>query len=450
MRLRRDNLLAALIAFCVAHSAVAQIEKQAQTYDLTLDDCLTRTFTGNSEIRRLRTDVERAAGSKLVFTSRALPQLAAEVQGGNRGGSLYDPDGLFSILTARFSQPVVDVGIPASIRRGRLEVIIAQQSLNREVTDRLHEARLTYLRAQNLRDLLGIFRGIDQRLQANVDSEQQRLDVGTGRQDAVMQAKVQKLSLQRDIASLRNDYFGAVARLAELMGSNVTGEGTVRLPKPVGPLPFQAATVDLKQDAAYTLQNRADLGLLRALVEAAAADKRATEAGYFPFVSLVASTLFIPENSLLSKETEIVAGQETRSTEYRAGVSLSWRVIDSGQVTGARRRAESVRQGYAISLRQLEENIPRELAGIQRALENANAKRDALAKSAEAAEENLKLIEAQLSLGNATQLDFLKAQSNLLAVRAGIADATYAHETARAELDHATGRYLRFRPANNP
>jgi len=60
------------------------------------------------------------------------------------------------------------------------------------------------------------------------------------------------------------------------------------------------------------------------------------------------------------------------------------------------------------------------------------------------AEENLKLIETQVGLGQATQLDFLNAQSNLLSVRAGLEDATYTHELARAELDRVTGRYLQF------
>jgi len=45
------------------------------------------------------------------------------------------------------------------------------------------------------------------------------------------------------------------------------------------------------------------------------------------------------------------------------------------------------------------------------------------------------LVEAQVSLGEATQLDFLKAQGNLLSVRAGLAEALHSHEEARAELE---------------
>ena len=442
-------LSALLLAFCVAQTAVAQIETEAQTYDLTLEDCLGGTFNYNPDIRRDRTEVERAAGDKLVFRSRVLPQLAAQVLGGARFGSLYSPEGPFSTLTAQFSQPLIDVGIPPTLRRGRLEVVVAQQNLNREVTERLHEARVTFLRALYFRDLVALYEEIDERLQANVDSEQQRFDVGTGSEVALKWAVIQKLNLARVLADARGEYFSAVTRLAELCGREMreTTESLrpLRLPKPVGPLQYTSVKLDLPQATAYARQHRADLKLLQALVDATAADKQTVRAGYFPFVSLTGSMLFIPENVLLSKQTGIVPGQDTRSTEYRAGVAFSWRVIDNGQVTGASRRIEAIRQGYEIALHQLEQNVPRELATIEGALQNADARRGALLKSAEAAEENLQLIEALLSLGEATQLDFLKAQGNLLSVRAGVVDATYAHELARAELDRATGRYLEYR-----
>jgi outer membrane protein TolC len=449
-----------LYVLCAVLSANAQIEKQAETYDLTADSCLMSTFLQNPEIRRLRADVERALGTKLVYRSRALPQLAGQAQGGFRGGSLYEPSNtgsnasskkldLFGVLTAQFSQPLIDVGIPPTLRRARLEVVIAQQSLNWEVTERLHEARMTFLQALYLRDLIALYEEIGQRLQANVDSEQQRFDVGTGNEAALKWAKIQKLNLERDLTNLRGDYFSAVTRLAELDGRDLTetrGDAArLRLPRPVGELPYESVKLDVARQTAYALEHRADLKLLQALNDAAQNDKRIVQAGYFPLVSLTASTLFIPQNVLLSKQTGAVPGQDTRSTEYRAGAALSWSVIDNGRVTGASRRAEAARQGYDIVLHKLKQNVARELAAVEGALQNADASHKALVESAAAAEENLKLIETQVALGQATQLDFLKAQNNLLSVRAGILYATYAHEIARAELDHVTGRYLEYR-----
>jgi outer membrane protein TolC len=129
---------------------------------------------------------------------------------------------------------------------------------------------------------------------------------------------------------------------------------------------------------------------------------------------------------------------------------MSWQIIDNGQITGASHRLEATRQVYEIDLHKLEQSIPRELATVEGYLQDADARHAALAKSVAEAEEELNLIEAQIALGQATQLDFLKAQGNLLSVRARIEDATYSHEIARAELDHVTGRYLQYHFENVP
>ena len=164
---------------------------------------------------------------------------------------------------------------------------------------------------------------------------------------------------------------------------------------PVGDLQYAPVTVDLPRESAYALENRADLKLLRALVDATAADRQSVQAGYFPFVSLVGSALLIPQDYLLTRQTQIVVGQQTESTEGRAGVAMSWQVIDNGQVTGASRRIEATRQIYEVTLHKLEQNVPRELATVEGSLQNADARHAALAKSAAEAEENLTLIETQ-------------------------------------------------------
>lgn len=468
----RNIVFIPLFAWCAMQTAVAQIENQAQTYDVTLEDCLAAVLKQNPEIQQMRADVERAAGTRLGYRSRALPQLAAQATGGYRGGSLYNSADIktngsvivtngatvidpkpYSIVTAQFSQPVIDLGIPPALRRGKLEVILAQQNLHRAVTERLHETRMTFLQALYFRDLVALYEEIDQRLQANVHSEQQRLDVGTGNEAALTSAKIQQLNLELDLANLRGYYFSTVTRIAELCGrdpsADANGAWQLRLPKPIGDLHYEPVTVDLSQESAYALQHRADLKLLKALVDAIAADRQTVQAGYFPSVSLIASSLFIPQNLLLSRQTSIVR-QDTRSSEVRAGVALSWQVIDTGRVTGASRRLEATRRAYEIALRELQQNIPRQLATIQGELQSADARHEALVKSTAEAEENLKLIEAQVSLGEATQLDFLKAQSNLLSVRAGVAAATLSQEAARADLDHVTGRYLQYDDEDAP
>ena len=466
-----------LFVLCQAKSAIAQIDKQAQTYDFTMEDCLASALTRNPEIRQLQSDVERAAGTRLVYRSRALPHLATQLSVGGRGGDLYIPPQvkailtnsvtrlitnntavigpvLYSLVTAQFSQPLFDAGVPPSLRRGRLEVILAQQNLNRAVTDRLHEARLIFLQALYLRDLVAVHEELDRHLQANVQSEQQRYDVGAANEAELKAAKIQQLNLELNLANLRADGFATVTRLAEVCGrdpsQHTNGASRLWLPKPVGALRYEPTPVDLAQQSAYALQHRADLKLLQALIDATTADKQTVQGAYLPTISLVASGLFFPQSALVSKQTDIVPGQDTRASQLEAGVAMSWRIIDNGQIIGASRQLAATQQAYEITRRKLEQNVPRELATVEGALQSADERHEAFLKAAEAAEQNLRLVEAQVTLGQATQFDFLKAQTNLLSVREGIADATHSHEVARAELDHVTGRYLEYIAAAVP
>jgi outer membrane protein len=443
-----------LLTLAVSGATLAANEPESEPYSVALPQCFEEALARNPAIQQQRTEVERAAGTKLVFTSRALPRLSAQVRAGDREGSLYGAGGIFSILTAAFAQPLVDTGIPASLRRGKLEVLIAEQNLNLTVINELHALRQAYLRALLSRDLLDLHEQIEKRLEANHESQRELLDAGAGTRQAVMQAEIQVLNLKPSLAAYRQQYFDARTQLAERMGramSNPTGSaGALRLPLPTGDLDYAPVAFDAERESARALQRRSDLVLLRRVVEATGEEKRMIQAGYFPFITLTASTLFIPENVLLSKQTDVVAGRETRASEARAGATLSWRVVDNGRVTGASRRTESVREGYRIALRKLEANVPRELAGVAQALENADARLAGLNKAVAESEENLKLVETQVILGEATQLDFLNAQRNLLLVRAGVLQALYDHESARAELDRATGAYLEFAGHRQP
>ncbi|HVM59999.1 MAG TPA: TolC family protein [Verrucomicrobiae bacterium] len=469
MRLRDAIVCGVLLIAAAAPAVCAPLEQQARTYDLTLDDCLAQTLQRYPEIQALRTELERAAGTRIVYRSRALADLNGQATVGLRGGNLYKSPEIdtnprtgvistnssrqlvpsaFSAVWAQLSQPLIDLGIPPSLRRGRLEVVIAEQALNREVTDRLHEARTTFLRALYLRDRIALHDEIEKRLEANVDAEQRRFDVGTGGREAVAAAKVQALNLKLETSDLRGEYLSVVTRIAALCGLNprdeVNGSRQLWLPRPVGELEYAMVNVDVPQESAYAVQHRADLKLLRALIDATAADRQTTRAGYFPTVSLIGSGLFIPDNYLLTRQTQIVTGQQTQSSEGRLGVAMAWQVIDTGQVTGESQRLEAVREGYQTVLHKLEQNVPRELAAVEGSLQDADARHEALVQSVAQAGESLNLIEAQVALGQATQLDFLKAQNDLLRVREVMTDAVYSHEVARAELDRVTGRYLQF------
>jgi len=306
--------------------------------------------------------------------------------------------------------------------------------------------RFNYLRAQYLGQLIALYEEIIARLQANVSGEQQRRDTGSTGPRPLLQAKVQVLNAQAELTGFRRDEYEARLNMGEIMLRPAN-----QLPRPAGQLVHDPVHLDWPELARVALERRADLKFLRTLSRMAAEDRRVAQAGYFPFVSLVASGLYLPGRTLVYQATPIILGQTPLTTDGRIGGSLSWQIIDNGLVTGASRRLDAARREYEVSLHQLEDNIPRELAHISHALENSTAKLAALDKSTAEADEDLRLIETRIQIGEATQLDFSDGQRNVLAVRHAVIDALFDYNAALAELDWVTGRYLEFAgPAPEP
>lgn len=444
-------VLLCLLLAVAARAAVAPggMTASAEHKPVTLAECYTQTLERNLDIQRQRAGVEQAAGVKTVFTARALPRASMSGSAGYSGGTLYGPGGPFAVFQTEASQPIFDMGIPASLRRGRLEVIIAQQTLNRAVTEQLHATRLAFLRSLAARRLFDLHQQIETHLQANVRSAQQRFEAGMTSRQNVRQAEVQLLSLKPALSKAQRDYVNAVTDLDECLGSKPAAKGKLQLPEPTGNLEYAALKIDMEKEGSRAIQRRPDLVLLRELIKAAAEEKRMVQAGYYPFVALTAFSQYFPETAVFGVRPEIVSGQDARQSETRLGAAFTWQVIDAGKVRGASSRIESGRQTMEITLRRLEENVPRELRVLARTLETIDARLAALKKSAAESEEMLKLVEARVKLGEATQLDFLNAQTNLLSTQRGILLAVFENEAARAEFDRVTGRYLDFsdRPA---
>ncbi|HZV36841.1 MAG TPA: TolC family protein [Verrucomicrobiae bacterium] len=406
---------------------------------ITLAEGFKKILAQDPELLHLRKEVERATGTRLVFHSRDLARLDVQPTMGLEGGNLYVHNKPFALVMARFNQPLVNRGIAAGWRRGNLEVVATEQNLNTAIANRLNEFRQYYLRAQRLQQLIGLYHELDQRLQANVTAEQQRRNVGSTGPRPLLQARVQLLSERAELNAFQREDFEVRSAMAEMMGQSIA-----HLPLPAEPLAHEPVKVDLKADSELAEQRREDLKFLRTLIHILTEDRRIADADYFPYISAIGSGLYIPGKKPIYQATPIIQGQQPLGTDIRGGVNMTWQVIDNGRVTGERRQIQAVREQYEIILAQLEQNIPRELERISHALENADAKLSALEKSTTEAEENLKLVETRVSLGEATQLDFSDAQRNLLAVRQGIVEAEFQHGMALAELDLATGRYLEF------
>jgi outer membrane protein TolC len=412
---------------------------------LTIDAALAQVVNNNPQVAEARTALEQAAGERLVFRSIALPNVsiggAAGVQGGKRAGQ--DPVQPFAFVQGNLRQPLFQAAIPASLRRGDLEVLIAAQQLNVALVAQLHQARLAFYTALYNRALEELGRSQRQRLDENMRSEQARYEAGTVDRGTLASATLQARELDPQIDTAHRAYGAALLQLAAATGRDLAPDAA--LPSPEGRLDFAPIGFSLKTDTAAALERRADLRLARLLVRSGREDQRIAAAGHYPRLDLTVFGRYIPSTTL----REASSGSAQRSddivsSEISPGASYTWRVIDDGAVGGVVLRARSLREINEIKLQQLEQSVGRELAMLQNRFRAINARHESLIKSVDVAEKNLAVVEKSWREGLASQLEFRTAETSLLATRRGLLDAAYEQNLARAEWDRATGRYFQF------
>ena len=414
------------------------------TNALSLDAALARTLEKNTAIVQAKMALEQAAGRRLVLRSIGLPNARLQgllgVQGGKRAGD--DDTQPFGLARGFFAQPLFDAAVPASRRRGDVEVLLAQQRLNVAIVEQLHATRIAFYTAlldDSLRELGEAQR---ERLAENVRTQDERYQAGQSDRGAVTSAKLLEQELNPRIEDVRRGYQGAVLTLATVMGDDIGPSGNVV--RPDGELAFSPEGYDLRAETASALRRRADLNLARLLVRAAEEDQKIIEAAFYPRLEATASGTYIPVSIHQGNKGAPSSSDNVISSEVTAGVAYTWRVLDNGKVGGRVAQAKAIREMNEISLRQLEANVSLELQRIHNNLRAIGERWRSLNAAVASAEQNVNVIQRTLAEGLSSQLEFRTAESSFLETKSALLAAAYQQNVARAEWDRATGRYFQF------
>ena len=435
-RMRRLWQLAGPLVF-IAFSMAGFVH---QASAVTLDAVLQTTLEKNPVIQEAKSNLEQAAGQRLVLRSIMWPDAKLQVPAGVQGGQRAGQGGTKGFAFARgvFSQALFNAAIPPSRRRGDVELLIAKQRLNVAVMEQLHAARVWFYTALYNRSLESIRTEQRQRLDENVATQQERYNAGLTDRSALASATVEARELDAQIEGARRAYAEGQLGLAQAMGRNPA----TMLPEPEGELPFAPMIVDVRSETAVALERRADLKLARLLVRATNEDQRIIEAGYYPEIAARITGTYIPI-------TRIHREGSTRRTdditsEMREGAIYTWRVIDNGKVGGAVLRARAARETNELTCQKLEADVGRELARIANNLKAIEARERSLAEASDAAQESARVVQQNLASGLASPLEYRVTQNGFLETRSGLLDAIYQHNLAVADWERATGRYFQF------
>lgn len=430
---RTFQFAAALVGLCAANVNA-----------ISLDAALATTLEKNPAIVEAKIALEVASGRRLVLRSIGLPDVRiqglAGVQGGQRAGEPETQP--FGLARGFFAQPLFDAAVPASRRRGDVEVLLAQQRLNVAVVEQLHGTRIAFYTALLNDSLRELGEAQRQRLAENVNTQAERYQAGRSDRGAVASARLLERELDPRIEEVRRGYHGALLTLANYMGQDVGPASNII--RPDGELTFAAVAYDLKSETATALRRRPDLNLARLLVRAAEEDQRIIEAAYYPALDATLSGTYIPVTIRQSNGGAASSSDDIISSEASAGVAFTWRVVDNGRVGGRVVRARAVREMNEISLRQLEANVSLELRRIGNNLRAIEQRWKSLSAAIASAEQNVNVVERTLAEGLSSQLEFRNAESSFLETRSALLSTLYQQQVARAEWDRATGRYFQF------
>jgi outer membrane protein len=412
------------------------------TRAVTLQAVLQTTLDRNPAIQEAKSGLEQAAGQRLVFRSVVWPDAELSVPAGVQGGHRSGESGVkgFAVGRGVLTQTLFNAGLPASLRRGDVEVLIAQQQLNVAVVEQLHAARLAFYTALYNRSLESIRSEQQRRLQENVTTQRTRFEAGLADKSALTSATVQASELETQIEGAHRAYLGAQLELASAMGIN---PAKASLPEPEGELQSVPVRVDLDSETAAALERRADLKLARLFVRAANEDQRIIAADYYPIVIGSLPGEYVPVTGI-HREGSTSRNQDFIGSEIRERAAYTWRVIDNGKVGGAVLRARSTREINELTCRKLEANIPRDVSHIANYLKTTELREKSLVSAATAAEESAHAVQENLASGLASPLEYRVTQNFFLETKSGLLEAIYQHNLAVAEWDRATGRYFQF------
>ena len=413
---------------------------------ITLETVLQTTLAKNPAIQEAKSGLEQAAGQRLVFRSVAWPDVELGVPAGVQAGHRAGESGVkgFGVVRGALTQTLFNAGLPASLRRGDVEVLIAQQQLNVAVVEQLHAARLAFYAALYNRSLESIRREQQRRVQENVTTQRTRYEAGLVDKGALTSATVQASELDTQIESAHRAYLEAQLQLAVAMAID---PARAPLPEPEGELQSIPMRADVDSETAAALQRRADLKLARLFVRAANEDQRIIAADYYPAVIGSIPGEYVPVTGI-HREGSTSKTQDFIGSEIREKATYTWRVVDNGKVGGAVLRARSAREINELTCRKLETNIPRELSRIANDLKTTEVREKSLASAAAAAEESARAVQQNLATGLVSPLEYRVTQNFLLETQSGLLEALYQHNLAMAEWDRATGRYFQFSDDN--
>lgn len=422
--LRNASILATFALGILPVSGVSQV--------LTLGTALDSTLATHPSMRAAEARVEGADAVRAAARAAFLPTVAGST-GLTRHAEPMVVAPLHGFDPTRppdFDRTLIQsqLGMELTLfdgggRRARVRGAEAAEetlALGRDATedDLLEAVVAAYTGVLATRGLDEAARRLVEALTAELDRARQRFAEGTAARVEVMRAEAALLDAQAQLASARARVVLAEKGLARLMGADPTSLAG----RPLADLTPRST------EAADPIRADPRVEAARRNVDAVRARLSQERAGRLPTLRATAGLL------------NFGSGLGEYTTEWQAGVRVSWPLFTGGARSAAIHRAEADLHVAQEELRQAEMGVAGALDGAEAALAEATARVEALEASVAQWEEVARIEVLSLETGSGVQQDLLRAEAALYQARAGRARARYDEILAHVGRARAQGR----------
>ena len=417
-------------AFVCTVLAVSVLPAQATVY--TLEECIEVALTENTTLARAREDLRSADASVMSGWSGVLPHVSAGAPASDHRAVLdgveIDSEGLTGSVS--LSQTLVDGSTFARIagaHRGRTAAELSLEFTRRQVVFETKRAYYGLLRAVQLREVQD---EADELAREQLRKTQSLFDLGSASKSDLLKSRVQVG--EAELAFIAADKAAEIARagLALTLGIDVRTAIETVDPAEINP---EEEITDFDIEA--SISSRPDIRAWEELLVAARRTLLSSQAGWWPELNFQMSYSRGVGSHWFGDLFEDASDNYTRSTSVSLSLPIFNGLATKARVDGSR----SSLRTYEISLRNARLSAAYEIESARLSAEEGRRSVEVAGQSVLQAEEDHKVSEERFRLRAASMLELIDAQVAYSRARAGLVDARFNYEIAKAELRLALG-----------
>lgn len=434
MKHRTLTLAALAIALGSAGARLAAQPAQSELPSpLDLGSAIGFALDHNYAILQAREAVRQQEGVVVQVSSQRIPNVSAQGQWQRNAAAISQlypaANELWNVQLKATQTLFAGGGVQSSVKGAKLTRDAAALDLQTAINGALLDVRTKFYNVILAREKIRVEEENVKLYDHQLEDTKNQFEAGTVSNFEVLRARVYLANAQPNLITARNGYRIAVEQLRQSLGT----PGDSAFPEVVGDLNFETVNYDMGSAIASAHAHRPEIQKLEKVEMAGAESITTARASYYPNLQAFGAYQWDGYSYVSSQ-----LGSNT-TNGWLFGLQSNWAIFDGratmGKVRQAKSLLEQARIAKASEELEIDVEVRQTLSSLQEAGELVNASRQTIDQAAEA----LRLAEAKLHAGSATQLDVLTSQVALTQAKTDQLTANYNYLVALANVRKAIG-----------